>query len=183
MLGRFTAGPQDAHRRWKGRGNDRHDIHAQRRGPAETSGRKRSSATASGARSARTGRSAPSTPRRRPGARRARRSAGARRSSRCTFRVAMANKQVTDLKADGERGDEGAAPTKREMNADHSSSISIRPRTRPRTRRLDGDVQATTIRRTRATAVRANYDIPNDKVVLTARCPASIRRSSRTGRR
>jgi lipopolysaccharide export system protein LptA len=82
------------------------------------------------------------------------------------FRVGIANKQVTDMKADDNVVMKETAPIKREMNSGHLT-VYFDPAThKPTSAALDGDVHYTDPKND-ARSVRANYDINNDSVVLT----------------
>jgi lipopolysaccharide export system protein LptA len=82
------------------------------------------------------------------------------------FRVGIANKQVTDLKADDNVVMKETAPIKREMNSGHLI-VYFDPATHKATSAaLDGDVHYKDPKND-ARSVRANYDINNDSVVLT----------------
>jgi lipopolysaccharide export system protein LptA len=83
-----------------------------------------------------------------------------------TFRVGIANKQVTDMKADDNVVMKETAPIKREMNSGHLV-VYFDPATHKATNAaLDGDVHYRDPKND-ARSVRANYDINNDQVVLT----------------
>jgi LPS export ABC transporter protein LptC len=83
-----------------------------------------------------------------------------------TFRVGIANKQVTDMKADENVVMRETAPIKREMNSGHLV-VYFDPATHKATNAaLDGDVHYRDPKND-ARSVRANYDINNDQVVLT----------------
>jgi LPS export ABC transporter protein LptC len=83
-----------------------------------------------------------------------------------TFRVGIANKQVTDMKADENVVMKETAPIKREMNSGHLV-VYFDPATHKATSaNLDGDVHYKDPKND-ARSVRANYDINNDSVVLT----------------
>jgi lipopolysaccharide export system protein LptA len=82
------------------------------------------------------------------------------------FRVGIANKQVTDMKADDNVVMKETAPIKREMNSGHLI-VYFDPATHKATSaNLDGDVHYKDPKND-ARSVRANYDINNDSVVLT----------------
>jgi lipopolysaccharide export system protein LptA len=82
------------------------------------------------------------------------------------FRVGIANKQVTDLKADDNVVMKETSPVKREMNSGHLI-VYFDPATHKATNAaLDGDVHYKDPKND-ARSVRANYDIINDSVVLT----------------
>jgi lipopolysaccharide export system protein LptA len=82
------------------------------------------------------------------------------------FRVGIANKQVTDMKADDNVVMKETAPIKREMNSGHLV-VYFDPATHKATSaNLDGDVHYKDPKND-ARSVRANYDINNDSVVLT----------------
>ncbi|HEV7488103.1 MAG TPA: LptA/OstA family protein [Thermoanaerobaculia bacterium] len=82
------------------------------------------------------------------------------------FRVGIANKQVTDMKADENVVMKETAPIKREMNSGHLI-VYFDPATHKATSaNLDGDVHYKDPKND-ARSVRANYDINNDSVVLT----------------
>jgi lipopolysaccharide export system protein LptA len=82
------------------------------------------------------------------------------------FRVAIANKQVTEMKADDNVIMKESAPIKREMNSGHLI-VYFDPATHKATNAaLDGDVHYKDPKND-ARSVRANYDINNDQVVLT----------------
>jgi len=83
-----------------------------------------------------------------------------------TFRVGIANKQVTDMKADENVVMKETAPIKREMNSGHLI-VYFDPATHKATSaNLEGDVHYKDPKND-ARSVRANYDINNDSVVLT----------------
>jgi len=83
-----------------------------------------------------------------------------------TFRVGIANKQVTDMKADENVVMKETAPIKREMNSGHLI-VYFDPGTHKATSaNLEGDVHYKDPKND-ARSVRANYDINNDSVVLT----------------
>jgi lipopolysaccharide export system protein LptA len=82
------------------------------------------------------------------------------------FRVGIANKQVTDMKADENVVMKETAPIKREMNSGHLI-VYFDPAThKASSANLDGDVHYKDPKND-ARSVRANYDINNDSVVLT----------------
>jgi len=83
-----------------------------------------------------------------------------------TFRVGIANKQVTDMKADDNVVMKETAPIQRQMNSGHLI-VYFDPATHKATSAaLDGDVHYKDPKND-ARSVRANYDINNDSVVLT----------------
>ncbi|MGH9424192.1 MAG: hypothetical protein ACRD3J_29745, partial [Thermoanaerobaculia bacterium] len=83
-----------------------------------------------------------------------------------TFRVGIANKQVTDMKADDNVVMKETLPIKREMTAGHMV-VYFDPATHhATTSALDGNVHYKDPKND-ARSVRANYDITNDLVVLT----------------
>jgi lipopolysaccharide export system protein LptA len=82
------------------------------------------------------------------------------------FRVGIASKQVTDIKADENVVMKETAPIKREMTSGHLI-VYFDPAThKARNAALDGDVHYWDPKND-ARSVRANYDITNDSVVLT----------------
>ncbi|MEA2337068.1 MAG: Lipopolysaccharide-assembly, LptC-related [Thermoanaerobaculia bacterium] len=83
-----------------------------------------------------------------------------------TFRVGIANKQVTDMKADDNVVMKETAPIPRQMNSGHLI-VYFDPNTHKATNAsLEGDVHYHDPKND-ARSVRANYDITNDQVVLT----------------
>ncbi len=83
------------------------------------------------------------------------------------FRVAIANRAVTDIKAEGQVMMKELGQTPREVRADHVT-VSFDPaQHRASSAFLEGFVKYHDPK-TEASAVRANYDILNDIVVLTA---------------
>ena len=83
-----------------------------------------------------------------------------------TFRVGIANKQVTEMKADDNVVMKETSPIKREMTSGHLV-VYFDPATHHATSSaLDGDVHYKDPKND-ARSVRANYDIANDLVVLT----------------
>jgi lipopolysaccharide export system protein LptA len=83
-----------------------------------------------------------------------------------TFRVGLANKQVTDIKADDNVVMKETAPIKREMNSGHLIVYFDAATHRAASAALDGNVHYKDPKND-ARSVRANYDIANDQVVLT----------------
>jgi LPS export ABC transporter protein LptC len=82
------------------------------------------------------------------------------------FRVGIANKQVTEMKADDNVVMTETAPIKRQMNSGHLI-VYFDPNTHKATNAsLEGDVHYHDPKND-ARSVRANYDITNDQVVLT----------------
>src|SRR5258706_9332491 len=82
------------------------------------------------------------------------------------FRVGIANKQVTDLKADDNVVMKETDPVKREMDSGHLV-VYFDPATHKATNAaLDGNVHYKDPKND-ARSVRANYDINNDQVVLS----------------
>lgn len=82
------------------------------------------------------------------------------------FRVGIANKQVTEMKADDSVVMKEIAPIARQMSAGHLT-VYFDPAThRARNAALEGDVHYHDPRN-EARSVRANYDITNDQVILT----------------
>jgi lipopolysaccharide transport protein LptA len=83
------------------------------------------------------------------------------------FRAALANKVLSDLRATGGVVMKEPAPSSREMNADHLT-VHFDPAThRATTAIAEGNFKYKDPRNT-ASAIRANYDIASDKVVLSA---------------
>jgi LPS export ABC transporter protein LptC len=82
------------------------------------------------------------------------------------FRVGIANKQVTDMKADDNVVMKETAPVKREMNSGHLTVYFDQATHKASNAALDGDVHYHDPKND-ARSVRANYDITNDSVVLT----------------
>jgi LPS export ABC transporter protein LptC len=82
------------------------------------------------------------------------------------FRVGIANKQVTDMKADDNVVMKETAPIKREMNSGHLTVYFDAATHKATSANLDGDVHYKDPKND-ARSVRANYDINNDSVVLT----------------
>jgi lipopolysaccharide export system protein LptA len=82
------------------------------------------------------------------------------------FRVGIANKQVTDMKADDNVVMKETAPIKREMNSGHLVVYFDAATHKATSANLDGDVHYKDPKND-ARSVRANYDINNDSVVLT----------------
>jgi lipopolysaccharide export system protein LptA len=82
------------------------------------------------------------------------------------FRVGLANKQVTDMKADGNVIMKEIAPIKREMTSDHMTVYFDAGTHRAASAALDGGVHYKDPKND-ARSVRANYDIANDQVMLT----------------
>jgi LPS export ABC transporter protein LptC len=83
-----------------------------------------------------------------------------------TFRVGIANKQVTDMKADENVVMKETAPIQRNMTAAHLT-VYFDPLThRAANAALDGNIHYKDPKND-ARSVRANYDINNDLVVLT----------------
>ena len=83
-----------------------------------------------------------------------------------TFRVALANKQVTDIKADDNVIMKELAPVKREMTSGHLTVYFDAATHRASSAALDGNIFYKDPKN-EARSVRANYDITNDQVVLT----------------
>jgi lipopolysaccharide export system protein LptA len=84
-----------------------------------------------------------------------------------TFRAGLANKVMSDLKASGGVVMTEPAPANRELRSDHLT-VYFDPRThRATTAAAEGNFKYKDPRNT-ANAVRANYDIAGDKVVLSA---------------
>lgn len=84
-----------------------------------------------------------------------------------TFRAGLANSVVSELRADGGVVMKEPAPTNREMASDHLV-VYFDPATHHATTALaEGNFKYKDPRNT-ASAIRANYDIGNDKVVLSA---------------
>jgi len=84
-----------------------------------------------------------------------------------TFRAGLANKVMSDLKADGGVVMTEPAPTNRELRSDHLTVYFDQATHKATTAAADGNFKYKDPRNT-ASAVRANYDIAGDKVVLTA---------------
>jgi lipopolysaccharide transport protein LptA/LPS export ABC transporter protein LptC len=83
-----------------------------------------------------------------------------------TFRVAIANRLVSEIKADFEVVMKEGGPMPRQVNTDHAT-LSFDPVTRhARSAFLDGSFRYTDPKNT-ASAFRANYDIVGDRIVLT----------------
>ncbi len=83
-----------------------------------------------------------------------------------TLRVGLANKQVTDIKADDNVVMKEIAPVKREMTSGHLIVYFDAATHRAASAALDGNVHYKDPKND-ARSVRANYDIANDQVVLT----------------
>jgi LPS export ABC transporter protein LptC len=83
-----------------------------------------------------------------------------------TFRVGLANKQVTDMKADDNVVMKETLPIKREMTSGHLTVYFDAATHRAASAALDGNVHYKDPKND-ARSVRANYDIANDQVVLT----------------
>jgi LPS export ABC transporter protein LptC len=83
-----------------------------------------------------------------------------------TFRVGIANKQVTDMKADDNVVMKELAPIKREMTSGHLIVYFDAATHRAASAALDGNVHYKDPKND-ARSVRANYDITNDQVILT----------------
>ena len=83
-----------------------------------------------------------------------------------TFRIGIANKQVTDMKADDNVVMKETAPIKREMTSGHLTVYFDAATHRATSAALDGDVHYKDPKND-ARSVRANYDITNDQIVLT----------------
>jgi lipopolysaccharide export system protein LptA len=83
-----------------------------------------------------------------------------------TFRVGLANKQVTDMKADDNVVMKELAPVKREMTSGHLVVYFDATSHHATSANLDGNVHYKDPKND-ARSVRANYDITNDSVVLT----------------
>lgn len=83
-----------------------------------------------------------------------------------TFRVGLANKQVTDMKADDNVVMKEIAPIKREMTSSHLTVYFDVATHRAASTVLEGNVHYKDPKND-AHSVRANYDIVNDLVTLT----------------
>ncbi len=83
------------------------------------------------------------------------------------FRAGLANKVMSDLKADGGVVMREPPPPSREMKADHRTVFFDPGTHRANTAAADGNFRYKDPRN-QANAIRANYDIPSDKVVLSA---------------
>jgi len=83
------------------------------------------------------------------------------------FRAALADKVLHELRADGGVVMKEPAPTNREMTADHLTVYFDQATRRATTATADGNFKYKDPRNS-ASAIRANYDINNDKVVLSA---------------
>ncbi len=83
-----------------------------------------------------------------------------------TFRVGLANKQVTDMKADDNVVMKETSPVKREMTSGHLTVYFDAATHRAASANLDGNVHYKDPKND-ARSVRANYDIANDQVFLT----------------
>lgn len=82
------------------------------------------------------------------------------------FRVGLANKQVTDMKADDNVIMKEIAPIKREMTSGHLTVYFDAATHRAASAALEGSVHYKDPKND-AHSVRANYDIANDQVTLT----------------
>jgi lipopolysaccharide export system protein LptA len=83
------------------------------------------------------------------------------------FRAGLANKVVTELKADGEVVMKESGPTPRDMSADHVN-VYFDPAThKARNAIIEGNFKYKDPKN-QANAIRAVYDIENDRVVLSA---------------
>ncbi|MDP9361961.1 MAG: LPS export ABC transporter periplasmic protein LptC [Acidobacteriota bacterium] len=82
------------------------------------------------------------------------------------FRVGLANKQVTDMKADDNVIMKEIAPVKREMTSGHLTVYFDAATHRAASAALEGSVHYKDPKND-AHSVRANYDIVNDQVTLT----------------
>lgn len=83
-----------------------------------------------------------------------------------TFRVALANRAVSEIKADWEVVMKELGPETRQINADHVTVWFDGATRRARSAYLEGGFRYTDPRTT-ASAFRANYDITGDRIVLT----------------
>ena len=83
-----------------------------------------------------------------------------------TFRVGLANKQITDMKADDNVIMKEIAPVKREMTSGHLTVYFDVATHRAASAALEGNVHYKDLKND-AHSVRANYDITNDQVTLT----------------
>ena len=83
------------------------------------------------------------------------------------FRVGLANKQVTDLRADTNVVMKELEPQTRQMSGDHLS-VFFDPKThKPTNGAVEGNFKYDDAR-SQARAVRANYDLSSDRVILSA---------------
>lgn len=83
-----------------------------------------------------------------------------------TFRVALANRQVNEIKADWQVVMKELGPEPRQINAEHVTVYFDQATRRARTAYLEGAFRYTDPKTT-ATAFRANYDIAGDRIILT----------------
>ncbi len=84
-----------------------------------------------------------------------------------TFRIALANRTVSEIKAEWEMVMKELGPTPRQVSSDRVI-VSFDPAQRRATSAFFEGSFKYTDPKTTATAVRANYDIPADRVLLTA---------------
>jgi lipopolysaccharide transport protein LptA len=83
-----------------------------------------------------------------------------------TFRIALANKAVSEIKADWAVVMKEFGPETRQINAEHVTVWFDQATRRARTAYLEGAFKYTDPKTT-ASAFRANYDITGDRIVLT----------------
>jgi lipopolysaccharide transport protein LptA len=83
------------------------------------------------------------------------------------FRIALANRAVSEMRADENVLMRELAPAPRQINGDHLTVIFDQPTHKASAAIIDGNFKYHDAKND-ATAMHANYDIPNDRVLLTA---------------
>jgi LPS export ABC transporter protein LptC/lipopolysaccharide transport protein LptA len=84
-----------------------------------------------------------------------------------SFRVGLDGSEVTDIKADSQVVMKEGPPLPRELSADHMTVGFDRATRRASSAVIEGNFKYKDPKNS-ASAARANYDIPNDRVILTA---------------
>jgi lipopolysaccharide transport protein LptA len=83
-----------------------------------------------------------------------------------TFRIALANRAVSEIKADSQVVMKELGPEPRQVNAEHVTVSFDQATKRARSAYLEGGFHYSDPKNT-ASAFRANYDIAGDKIILT----------------